>query len=155
MRPRPFRLGQAIAVVLAVAFILGVIILRADDPRAATARAGFDLAPGRPGGPVGLVYLEAARSRLTGTVVVWRLRPGARHGAALRGPGARCPGPGAQVVAPLRPLVAGEDGVASARIDVPLPSTGFDDGLGLTVHAGTDPATATVACGIAPRTLEP
>jgi hypothetical protein len=152
----PFRLGQAIAVVAAVAFLLAVVIAGGQSPAPAGLRAGFELGPQRAGGPSGVAYLAARGGRLTGHVAVWGLAPGSRHAAALRGPDGGCGGGGlAQVVAPLPVLAAGSDGVAFARIDVARPSTGFGDGLALTVHAGADPAGPALACGAAPKPLEP
>lgn len=146
MRSRPIRLLQAFIVAAATAFLLAVVIA-GGDAQAPVQRAGFELIPYQPGGPAGVVFLERSGGRLTGTQVVWGLEPGSRHYTALRGPGARCGGPLAQVVRALPPLVADENGVAFGRIDEPAPSQESAEGLGMTVHAGADPRSSAVACG--------
>jgi len=144
-----FRLAQATVVVAAVAFLLAVVVAGGDDGAGEPGRAGFDLVPFQPGGPAGVVHLERRGPRLLGTVAVWGLAPGTRHYAALRGPGARCGGPLAQVAAALPRLTADENGVAAARVDVPRPQDAFEAGVAVTVHTGPDPGSSAVACGVA------
>jgi len=140
---RSVRILQAVIVCAAMALLLGVFVLRG-DPDELEVRVGLELVPFQPGGPAGTAFLAGSAGRLTGTVTVWGLAPGTRHFAALRGPGRRCD---AQVTQPLPLLVADENGVAFARLDLPAPPL---DEVVLTVHSGAGRRSSAVACGSAP-----
>jgi hypothetical protein len=136
----------AVTGVVALAVLL-LIAAGCDEERAPT--AGLELTPVNAGGPVGLAHLEAADGRARGWLAVWGLGPGSGHRAELRGPEARCPRAEGDTLAALPDLTADENGVAFARLDLPLGGDALATGNQLMVYANPrrSRGNARVACG--------
>ena len=140
---------RAAAILVALGVLVGFFasialgVLREDGRRAAELR----IAPTAPGGPEGVGVLDHDDGRLTGWIVVWGLEPGTRHAVHFHGPDSAC-GSKADPVAVHPDLEAGEDGVATVRLDVEAPETAVEAGTYYNVHAApsSEPDNPEIAC---------
>ncbi len=143
---------RAAAVFVAGGILVGAFasiafgVLREDADE--TTIAELEIRPSSAGGPEGAGVLRHRDGRLTGWVVVSGLEPRTRHAVHFHGPNSSC-GTKADPVAIHPDLEANAAGVATARIDIAVPSNILRPGYYYNVHAADSTASENpeIACG--------